>query len=196
MGWESVDLDTFDRAGRYKLLTGSVIPRPIAWVTTAMPDGRANLAPYSQFIIISADPGLLGFSIGSRQPTGKDTLAHLRREGEMVINTAPPDCADLIQETSRDFAHDESEIEHFGLETVPSLKVRPPRLARSPVQFECAVEQLIPLGGSILVVGRVLLMHIAEGLRDAANHIDHRRYQPLARIGGRRYARLTEIIDV
>src|SRR5947209_20600835 len=100
MQWEAVDLAEFDRAGRYKLLTGSVIPRPIAWVTTAMPDGRTNLAPYSQFIIISADPGLLGFSIGSRQPTGKDTLAHLQRGREMVINTAPPDCAELIQETS------------------------------------------------------------------------------------------------
>ena len=196
MGWESVDLDSFDRAGRYKLLTGSVIPRPIAWVTTVMPDGRTNLAPYSQFIIISADPGLLGFSIGSRHPTGKDTLAHLQRERQMVINTAPADCAELIQETSRDFALEISETEHFGIDTVPSLKVKPPRLARSAIQFECAVEQLIPLGGSVLVVGRVLLMHIAEGLRDTANHIDHRRYQPLARIGGRRYARLTEIIDV
>jgi flavin reductase (DIM6/NTAB) family NADH-FMN oxidoreductase RutF len=196
MGWESVDLDSFDRAGRYKLLTGSVIPRPIAWVTTAMPDGRTNLAPYSQFIIISADPGLLGFSIGSRAPTAKDTLEHLRREREMVINTAPPDCAELIQDTSRDFALEVSETEHFDIETVPSVKVKPPRLARSAIQFECTVEQLIPLGGSVLVVGLVRLMHIAEGLRDSANHIDHRLYQPLSRIGGRRYARVGEIIDV
>jgi flavin reductase (DIM6/NTAB) family NADH-FMN oxidoreductase RutF len=196
MAWEAIDLTGLDRDGRYKLLTGSVIPRPIAWVTTRMPDGRTNLAPYSQFIIISADPGLLGFSIGSRSAGDKDTLAHLRREREMVINTTPESCAELIQETSRDFGADVSEIDHFGLETVASVKVKPPRLAQSAIQFECRVEQLIQLGGSVLVVGHVLLMHIASGLRDDANHIDHKLYRPLGRIGGRRYTRLTEIIDV
>lgn len=196
MAWEAIDLAGLDRDGRYKLLTGSVIPRPIAWVTTRMPDGRTNLAPYSQFIIISADPGLLGFSIGSRSAGDKDTLAHLRREREMVINTAPETCAALVQETSRDFGADVSEIEHFGLETVPSAKVKPPRLARSAIQFECRVETLIPLGGSTLVVGHVLLMHVEAGLRNDANHIDHRLYRPLGRIGGRRYARLGEYIDL
>jgi flavin reductase (DIM6/NTAB) family NADH-FMN oxidoreductase RutF len=196
MSWEAVDLAEFDRAGRYKLLTGSVIPRPIAWVTTRMPDGRTNLAPYSQFIIISSDPGLLGFSIGTRSAGQKDTLVHLQREGEMVINSAPEACAEIIQESSRDFGPEASEVEHFDLEIVPSIKVKPPRLATSAIQFECRVETLIPLGGSTLVVGRVLLMHIAEGLRDKANHINHHLYRPLGRIGGRRYVRLSEIIDL
>ena len=196
MNWETVDLAGFDRAGRYKLLTGSVIPRPIAWVTTRMPDGRANLAPYSQFIIISADPGLLGFSIGNRDGGPKDTLVHLRREGEMVINCAPEDCAGTIQESSLELGAETSEIEHLGLETLPSVKVKPPRLAKSAIQFECSLERLIPLGGSTLVVGRVLLMHIADGLRSDANQIDHGRYRPLGRIGGRRYVRLTEIVDL
>ncbi len=196
MAWEAVDLADLDRDGRYKLLTGSVIPRPIAWVTTRMPDGRTNLAPYSQFIIISANPGLLGFSIGSRSAGDKDTLTHLKREGEMVINTTPESCAELIQETSREFGSDVSEIDKFGLETVASIKVRPPRLARSAIQFECRVDQLIQLGGSTLVVGHVLLMHIADGLRNKSNHIDHKLYRPLGRIGGRRYTRLSEIIDV
>lgn len=196
MAWEAVDLAELDREGRYKLLTGSVIPRPIAWVTTRMPDGRTNLAPFSQFIIISADPGLLGFSIGSRAAGDKDTLTHLRREGEMVINSTPETCAELIQETSREFGSDVSEVDKFRLETVASVKVKPPRLAQSAIQFECRVEQLIRLGGSTLVVGRVLLMHIASGLRSDANHIDHKLFRPLGRIGGRRYTRLTEIIDV
>ena len=196
MFWEAVDLSGLDRDGRYKLLTGSVIPRPIAWVTTRMPDGRTNLAPYSQFIIISANPGLLGFSIGSGSAGDKDTLAHLKREGEMVINSTPEECAELIQQTSRDFGANVSEIEEFAIETVPSVKVKPPRLAQSAIQFECRVDQLIPLGGSTLVVGHVLLMHIASGLRNSANHIDHKLFRPLGRIGGRRYTRLTEIIDV
>ena len=101
MAWEAVDLAELNREGRYKLLTGSVIPRPIAWVTTRMPDGRTNLAPYSQFMIISADPGLLGFSIGSGTGRDKDTLGHLGREPEMVINSTPEDCAELVQESYR-----------------------------------------------------------------------------------------------
>src|SRR3546814_973237 len=94
MDWEALDLSTLDRAGRYKLLTGSVIPRPIAWVTTQMPDGRTNLAPFSQFIIISTEPGLLGFTVSVRPGVGKDTLRHVEREQEMVINSAPEDAGD------------------------------------------------------------------------------------------------------
>jgi flavin reductase (DIM6/NTAB) family NADH-FMN oxidoreductase RutF len=196
MEWEAVDLAQFGRADCYKLLTGSVIPRPIAWVTTRMPDGRTNLAPFSQFIIISSEPGLLGFSIGPRAGGPKDTLAHLEREGELVINTVPHDAPELIQETSNDFGPTVSEVEHFRLDTIPSVKVKPPRLAQSLIQFECRLERLIPLGTSTLVVAQVLLMHIAAGLRNASNHIDHLRYRPLGRIGGRRYVRLTEIVDV
>lgn len=196
MAWEAIEFKELDRVGRYRLLTGSVIPRPIAWVTTRMPDGRTNLAPYSQFIIISSDPGLLGFSIGPQVDGDKDTLVHLRREREMVINTAPEDCAALIQDTSGEFDAEVSEIELFGLDTVPSVKVQPPRLAKSAIHFECQVEHLIPLGSSTLVVGHVLLMHVATGLCDGTNRIDHQAYRPLGRIGGRRYARLGDIIDV
>src|SRR5471032_3014344 len=110
MAWEAVDLADLDRDGRYKLLTGSVIPRPIAWVTTRMPDGRTNLAPYSQFVILSTDPGLLGFTVGLREDTIKDTLVHLRREREMVINSAPEACADVIQATSEAFDANVSEV--------------------------------------------------------------------------------------
>lgn len=196
MDWEILDLADYDRAGRYKLLTGSVVPRPIAWVTTCMADRRTNLAPFSQFIIISTEPGLLGFSIGPRPGGRKDTLVNIEREGEMVINSAPEALARTIQESSDDLPPEVSEVEHLGLDTVPSVKVRPPRLAASQIQFECAVERLIPLGASTLVVGKVLAMHIARGLRDADNRIDHRHYRPLGRIGGRRYTRMTEIIDV
>src|SRR5262249_13449098 len=159
----------------YKLLTGSVIPRPIAWVTTCMADGRTNLAPFSQFIIISSDPGLLGFSIGPDAGRRKDTLVNLERERETVINSAPEELAQLIQATSEPFPPDVSEVDHFGLTTVPSRHVRPPRLGAAAVQFECGLERLIPLGTSTLVVGRVLIMHIASGLLDLHWRIDHSR---------------------
>lgn len=196
MDWEALDLSKFDRAGRYKLLTGSVIPRPIAWVTTCMPDGRTNLAPFSQFIIISTEPGLLGFTVAIRDGDGKDTLRHVEREGQMVINSVPDGAGEIVQATSEVFPPDVSEVDLFRLDTVPSVSVKPPRLKQSAIQFECQLERLIPLGGSVLVVGKVSMMHIAVGLRNASNHIDHTAYRPLGRIGGRRYTRLTDIVDV
>lgn len=196
MDWEAVDLSTMDRTGRYKLLTGSVIPRPIAWVTTRMPDSRTNLAPFSQFIILSTEPGLLGFTVGKRAGVFKDTLRHLQRESEMVINTVPDRAAALVQASSDDFPPDVSEIDHFSIATVPSVIVKPPRLAQSLIQFECRVEQFVPVGSSVLVVGRVMLMHVANGLRNTQNHIDHELYRPLGRIGGRRYVRFDNVVDL
>jgi flavin reductase (DIM6/NTAB) family NADH-FMN oxidoreductase RutF len=196
MSWEAVDLSAIDHAARYKLLTGSIIPRPIAWVTTRMENDRTNLAPFSQFIILSTDPGLIGFTIGQWDGLTKDTLEHLQREKEMVVNSVPEHAADLVQATSRDFPHDVSEIDNFGIATISSVMVKPPRLAQSPIQFECQVDQFVPVGRSILVVGRVLLMHVATGLRDAQNHIDHKIYRPLGRIGGRRYVQFDKVIDL
>lgn len=196
MSWESLDISRIDRAGRYKLLTGAVVPRPIAWVTTCMQDGRTNLAPFSQFIILSTDPGLIGFTIGVHDGIRKDTLVHIEREREMVVNSAHDSLPDLVQATSEQHPRDVSEVDLFGIETVPSQLVRPPRLAISKIHFECRVEDLIQIGGSVLVVGAVVLMHIERGLRNDSNHIDQRGLGALARIGGRQYSRMKTIVEI
>jgi flavin reductase (DIM6/NTAB) family NADH-FMN oxidoreductase RutF len=196
VNWEALDISKIDRAGRYKLLTGSVVPRPIAWVTTCMEDGRTNLAPFSQFVILSTDPGLIGFTIGVHDGARKDTLTHIEREREMVINSVHDSLSSLVQATSEAHSHDVSEVELFGIATLPSKEVRPPRLAISKIQFECRVTDLIPIGGSVLVVGAIVLMHIEQGLRNNSNHIDQEALGALARIGGRQYSSMKTILQV
>ena len=194
---EAIELAGLTRDERYKLLTGAVIPRPIALVTTVSPNGRINAAPYSQFVIIAVDPGLLGISIGPRAGGPKDTLANIERTGEFVINMVPSDWASIVQDASIEHPPEISEVDLLHIETVPSVSVRPPRIACSPVHFECKLERIETFGSApnAFVVGEVVLMHVTEGLANNCK-IDPKTYSPLARIGGRNYVRLGDIICV
>jgi flavin reductase (DIM6/NTAB) family NADH-FMN oxidoreductase RutF len=196
-GYESIRPDALDRARRYKLFTGSVIPRPIALVTSLGETGVVNAAPFSQFVIVAVDPGLLGFSIGPGPRGHKDTLRNVTREREFVINTVPWALAAIVQHCGEDVAPEVSEIEMTGLEVLASERVRAPRVAASKVQFECTLERIVEVGDAPnhFVIGRVVLVHLEEGLQTDFK-IDPRRYDPLARIGGRTFARLGEIVSV
>lgn len=195
--FDRVDLATLSRAERYKLLTGAVIPRPIAFVTSLGPDGTVNAAPFSQFIILAVDPGLLGISVGPRPGGPKDTLVNIRRSGEFVINMVPEGWEEAVQVASEDHPADRSEVELLGLKTLPSTQIAPPRLADSKIQFECHLDQIVPFGDApnSLIVGRVVAMHIRCGLA-ADCKIDPKAYSPIARIGGRNYVRLGDIVKV
>ena len=194
---DAIDLSTLTRAERYKILTGAVIPRPIAFVTTIAPNGGINVAPFSQFVILAVDPGLLGISIGPRPVGLKDTLVNITNTREFVINMVPGDWAKTVQDSSVEHAADISEVELLGLETAPSVRVRTPRIAQSQVQFVCKLHQIIDFGSAPnrFVVGEVVLMHVRQGLAIDCK-IDPEAYAPLARIGGRNYARLGEIVSV
>ena len=150
-GHDRLELDGLTRQERYKLLTGSVIPRPIAFVTTLNADGGINAAPFSQFIIIAADPGLLGFSIGPGPARrAKDTLVNVRRTGEFVINTVPEELAVAVQMCADNEVPGENELDLAGLTTVPSEKVAPPRVAQTLIQFECGLERIVEFGNAQL----------------------------------------------
>jgi flavin reductase (DIM6/NTAB) family NADH-FMN oxidoreductase RutF len=194
---DAIDLSQLTRAERYKMLTGAVIPRPIAFVTTIGPNGAINAAPFSQFVIIAVDPGLLGISIGPRPAGPKDTLVNIQATGEFVINMVPESWAEAVQQSSEEYPAEVSEVEELGLACIPSVQVRPPRLASSPVHFECRLERIIELGSAPnhFVVGEVVMMHVARGLSSDCK-IDPEAYAPLARIGGRNYVRFGEIIRV
>jgi flavin reductase (DIM6/NTAB) family NADH-FMN oxidoreductase RutF len=192
---DTIDLAQLTRAERYKILTGAVIPRPIAFVTTIGPNGGINAAPFSQFVIIAVDPGLLGISIGPRPAGPKDTLVNIKAAGEFVINMVPEGWAETVQQSSEEYPAEVSEVEELGLACVSSVRVRPPRLASSPVQFECRLERIVEVGSAPnhFVIGEVVMMHVARGLSSDCK-IDPKAYAPLARIGGRNYVRLGEII--
>jgi flavin reductase (DIM6/NTAB) family NADH-FMN oxidoreductase RutF len=194
--FDSVDLDNLSRAERYKMLTGAVIPRPIAFVTTIGPNGIINAAPFSQFVIVAVDPGLLAISIGPRPGSLKDTLLNIRASSEFVINMVPEGWENVVQECSTDQPADVSEVDQLGLATLPSVHIKPPRLADSKIQFECKLERIIELGDAPnhFVIGRVALMHVRQGLaRDCK--IDPKEHAPVARIGGRNYVRLGDFVE-
>lgn len=173
----------------YHLLVGVVTPRPIAWVTTIDRAGRVNLAPFSFFNAFGANPPVVVFSPTLRRDsTKKDTLLNIEETGEFVINASVAALAEKINQTSKELPRGENEIDFAGLHTTPSVKVKPPRVAESPVHLECKLRQIIPIGtGPIaanLVIGEIVMMHIDDAVLDEKGRVDPRKLKTVARLGG------------
>jgi flavin reductase (DIM6/NTAB) family NADH-FMN oxidoreductase RutF len=182
----------------YRTLVEVVTPRPIAWVTSVDAAGRVNLAPFSFFNAFGANPPVVVFSPTLRRDgTKKDTLLNVEATGEFVLNAAVAPLAEQVNLSSKELPPGESEVEFVGLHTVPSTKVRPPRLAESPVNLECRVYQIVPIGrGPIagnLVIGEVLVLHVADHVLDENGRVDPRKLQTIARLGGDWYCHTADL---
>ncbi len=179
---------------RYRLLNGSVIPRPIAFVATLNEDGDVNAAPFSSFMIASVEAGYLAFSVGPAEHE-KRTLRNIRRDGEYVINTVPEELAHQVQMCGEKQHAGARKLKLAGLTTITSERVRPPRIAESKIHFECKLHTIWSFGRSHRVVGEVVVMHAREGIvRDGK--IDPLNYRPLGRIAGRNYCHVRGLISV
>ena len=164
----------------YKLLTSGVVPRPIAWVSTRSGEGVDNLAPHSFFSVASVNPPVLMFtSIGE-----KDTLRNIRRTGEFVVNLSPGPLVEQVNQTSGPYPPERSEFDEAGLTREPSSVVAPPRVAESPVAFECRLRDVLEVGNCFVVLGDVLCVAVDQAALDSANyHIDFSAASPLAKLG-------------
>lgn len=189
----SVEWDPSERSASatYRFLTSAVAPRPIAWITTVDACGLVNAAPFSWFNAVCADPPMVMVSIGAH-PDGsmKDTARNLRATGEFVVNVAPAKMAHAMVQSSAEYPADVSEVSELGLRTVPSLRVRPPRLADSPVHLECRLHSLTLLGrrdAQNLVLGEVVHMAAHDGALDADGNLDPAKVPLVGRIGGSKY---------
>lgn len=185
----------------FHALLSVVAPRPIAWVTTLGPNGIVNLAPFSFFNAFSSNPPVIVFSPTLRRDgTKKDTLRNIEALPEFVVNVAVEALAEKVNLSSKEIPPDESEVVLTELHTLPSNKVRPPRLAESPVNLECVVRQIIPLGNisvsGNLVIGDVIMMHIAESVLDENKRVDPRKLKTIARLGGDYYCRSTDLFEM
>ncbi len=193
-----IDPASVDAEQSYKLLTGIVVPRPIAWVTTVSEVRGApvvNLAPFSAFTFVSPKPPMLAISIGHKAGIYKDTLRNILASEEYVVHIADRDQIDAVHLSAVEHPAEVSEVEHLGLATLPGDLVAVPRLADAPVAMECRFRSCLEFGEtrSRLVIGEVLRFHIRDGLVDNGK-IDTRSLDPIARVAGPVYATLGDLI--
>jgi flavin reductase (DIM6/NTAB) family NADH-FMN oxidoreductase RutF len=184
----------------YKLLVSTVTPRPIAWVVSQDAKGLLNAGAFSFFNAFSGDPPVIGIGMGNHKPgRPKDSLVNIRETGQFVVNLVSEENAEQMNITAIEFDPNVNELEQAGLTTLPSVRVKPPRIAESPVAMECELMQIVDLGQTGLVLGRVVAMHVHDDMvLDAANHyIDTPKLRLLGRMHGRGwYARTSDLFDM
>ena len=186
-----------DPEATYKLITGIVVPRPIAWVTTLSPGGAVNLAPFSAFTFVSNKPPMVGINVGRKAGRLKDTGVNIHAGGEFVVNIADENLIEPVHLSAIEYAPEVSEADLLGLELKASQAVRVPSLAAAPISLECRFHSATAYGetGSEFMVGEVLVFHIRDGLC-VNGKIETAQLRPLCRIGGPNYAKLGEILSM
>jgi flavin reductase (DIM6/NTAB) family NADH-FMN oxidoreductase RutF len=182
----------------YKILIGSVVPRPIAFVSTLSPEGKRNLAPFSFFNGICGDPPTVCFSTSFREPR-KDTYVNVKATGEFVVNIVSEEIAEKMNLCSGEYPYGTDEFEISGLTPVPSDLVRPPRVRESHVNMECRLNQIVdvstrPHGGS-LIIGEVIRFHVDDAIVENFR-IDADQLRAIGRMGGNSYTRTRDRFEM
>ena len=190
-----IDPSTLTAEESYKLLTGIVVPRPIAWVTTISQSAVVNLAPFSAFTFVSPKPPMLAISIGRKGEVYKDTARNILSSECFVVHIADHARLDALHQTAVEYESHISEVAELGLDVTPSDLIAASRLVDAPVAMECVLRHCLEFGDarSRLLVGEVCRIHIRDGLLRSGK-IDTVALDPIARIAGPTYARLGELI--
>lgn len=193
----SIDPSSQSTQDNYKLLSGSVIPRPIAFVTTLSEEGVLNAAPFSFFNVVTADPPMVSVSVQRKNGEQKDTARHAASRGEFVVHIPDERYIEAINQTAAPVPPDVSEVSLAGLTAVPSEQISVPGVGEARIRMECVLERSIPLGGregapsADLLIGRVVRFHIASELYDNGR-IDPEGLAPVSRLAGNDYSKLGE----
>lgn len=187
----------------YQILVDTILPRPIAWVSTLGPNGERNLAPFSFFMPVTARPMTLAFAPLRRGRTPeikKDTLRNIEASGEFVVNVVARRHVDAARRSSHRVDSEVDEFERAGVSAAPSLDVAPPRVAESPVSFECVTHRIVDLGGEAgsghLVIGRVVRVHLADELLDDLGRVVRGRMEPVGMVGADDYLGLGGLFEL
>lgn len=193
-----LDPDTLKPREMYEWLITTILPRPIAWVSTVSSEGITNLAPFSFFQGVCARPPTLLFCpANDRHGQPKDTLRNVRATGEFVVNLVPFALAESMNHTAATLPYGESEVDRFHIPTLPSRKVRPPRVDGAPVAFECVLDRIIDVGeGPIaghVVLGRIVQFHVDHTVLGADGKPDAAKMDLVGRAGRNDYLRLGDL---
>ncbi len=185
----------------YGWMISTILPRPIAWVSTISPEGKTNLAPFSFFQGVTANPPTLMFCpVNTRDGTKKDTVRNIEAVPEFVVNLVPFALAEQMNASSATLPYGESEFEMFGIAAAKSERVRPPRVAAAPVAFECTLDRWVHVGEGPLaanvVFGRIQLAHVADSILGADGKPDPAKLDLIGRMGGELFARTTDRFEL
>jgi flavin reductase (DIM6/NTAB) family NADH-FMN oxidoreductase RutF len=183
---------------RYKILIGTVVPRPIAWVTTIDSEGRANAGPFSFFNCLSADPAIVALGVEFR-PDGapKDTGRNIRASGAFTVNIVSDALLEAMNVTAVPFAAGVDELALAGLEILPGTAVPSPRIARAPAALECRLHSFLDIGNSReIILGEVVHAHIRADAVNDSLHIDPAKIDAVGRMGGHGYASTRDHFDL
>lgn len=181
----------------YNLMIGSVVPRPIAWLTSLNETGAVNAAPFSCYTFVSTVPPLVAISCGRKNGVLKDTVVNATRTGEFVLNVVSEDFLVPMHESSAEFPSHVSEVDALGIAIEAGRLVTVPRIARAPVSMECRTHQVLEFGQlrTQLLIGEVILFHVRDDCYNDGR-IETAALKPLGRLGGPYYAKLGEVLHM
>lgn len=187
----------------YKIAAGSILPRPIAWVSTVNAAGTPNLAPFSFFTVASANPLTLMFTPLMTDDEGslKDTPRNILETEEFVVNITNEATAAAMSRSAKAMAPGQSEFGYAQVTPAPSKFVKAPRVAEAPVSYECVLSQTIQVGNKhgsgLVIMGEVVAIHFADGIYDReTGYIDLELLQPIGRLSGSQYAHITDLFEI
>ncbi|WP_433746391.1 flavin reductase family protein [Falsibacillus pallidus] len=195
-----IDPSALSEKENYKFLIGSIIPRPIAFVTTASKSGVLNGAPFSFFNVVSHNPPMISLSIQRSAGIHKDTARNIIETKEFVVHVVDEQNVEKINKTAASLPPDESEIELAGLTPVESTKISVPGVKEAKIRMECLLEQAIELGGTDtpgcdLIIGKVVQFHIEEDIYDNGR-INPKGLAAVSRLAGNDYAKIGEVFEI
>jgi flavin reductase (DIM6/NTAB) family NADH-FMN oxidoreductase RutF len=192
-----LDFTSLSARDAYTWMITTILPRPIAWVSTISAEGKVNLAPFSFFQGVCANPPTLMFvPVNTRDGAKKDTVRNLEQVPEFVVNLVPFALAEKMNATAALLPYGESEFDAFDIAAAASERVRPPRVAAAPVAFECTLDRFVPIGEGPLAAhvtfGRIVVAHVNDAVLDAKGRPDPGKLDLIGRLGGELYTRTTE----
>jgi flavin reductase (DIM6/NTAB) family NADH-FMN oxidoreductase RutF len=197
------DPDTNDHGLSRNPYKSCVVPRPIGWISTLSSAGVPNLAPFSQFQNLTYDPPYVMFAANQNtRGRRKDTVINVEETGEFVYNMATYDLREAMNRSAAEVPPEIDEFTMAGVAKAPSVKVKPYRVAESPVQFECHYFQTIrlpgngPMGAVDVIIGRVILVHIKDEVIQSDGRLDILKIRPLARLGYYDYSTVDSIFEM
>ncbi len=196
----SIDPNENTERENYKLLIGSIIPRPIAFVTSVAEDGTVNGAPFSYFNIVSSNPPMISVSVQRKNGIPKDTARNIKSKKEFVVHLVDEENVEKVNVTAASLPSNESEIEKASLRLVASEKVSVPGIQESKVRFECVLEHVVELGengaiGVDLIIGKIVKFHIDESIYESGR-INHEKLAAISRLAGSNYAKIGETFSL